>query len=200
MRIATKNKLVFLSLLALFMLPMLAAGIMFYTGRGIPVQTINHGDLLQPPLPFAKLALQDPQTKLSLAPTKLVGKWLLVYINPQSCAQSCLETLYKIRQTRTALGKNRDRLTRVFISYQKLSSSNQQQLNTIYSGTEHFLTTPSTLITFLDNTSQHAETLQQGRLYLVDPLGNTLQSYPLDIPFKSLLGDLNRLLQISQIG
>jgi cytochrome oxidase Cu insertion factor (SCO1/SenC/PrrC family) len=38
------------------------------------------------------------------------------------------------------------------------------------------------------------------RLYLVDPLGNLLMSYPPDAPPRALLDDLERLLKLSHIG
>jgi len=39
-----------------------------------------------------------------------------------------------------------------------------------------------------------------GRIYLVDPLGNLMMSYPGDAPPKSILTDLERLLKLSHIG
>ena len=37
-------------------------------------------------------------------------------------------------------------------------------------------------------------------IYIVDPNGNLVFSYPLDINPKLLLADLKRLLKVSQIG
>jgi hypothetical protein len=39
-----------------------------------------------------------------------------------------------------------------------------------------------------------------GKLYVVDPLGNLMMSYPGDAPPKSILTDLERLLKLSHIG
>ena len=39
-----------------------------------------------------------------------------------------------------------------------------------------------------------------GRVYLVDPLGNLLMSYPASAPDKALLTDVKKLLRLSHIG
>ena len=39
-----------------------------------------------------------------------------------------------------------------------------------------------------------------GRIYLVDPLGNLLMSYPARAPDRALLDDLRKLLKLSHIG
>ena len=39
-----------------------------------------------------------------------------------------------------------------------------------------------------------------GRLYLVDPLGNLMMSYPRQAPDKALLTDIRKLLRLSHIG
>ena len=39
-----------------------------------------------------------------------------------------------------------------------------------------------------------------GRVYLVDPLGNLMMSYPRGGPDKALLADIKKLLRLSHIG
>ena len=39
-----------------------------------------------------------------------------------------------------------------------------------------------------------------GRIYLIDPLGNLLMSYPASAPDKALLTDVKKLLRLSHIG
>jgi hypothetical protein len=41
---------------------------------------------------------------------------------------------------------------------------------------------------------------EAGRIYLVDPLGNLMMSYPAAAPDQALLTDLKRLLRLSHIG
>jgi hypothetical protein len=42
--------------------------------------------------------------------------------------------------------------------------------------------------------------LERGRLFVVDPLGNLILSYPPDADQARLLKDLERLLNVSRIG
>ena len=44
------------------------------------------------------------------------------------------------------------------------------------------------------------ERLEDGRYFVVDPLGNLILSYPADADQKRLLEDLERLLDVSRIG
>lgn len=200
MNSAIRNRLITGFLLALFIIPMLAAGIMYVTGKGIPHKTVNHGALINPPLAFNKLGLLTPDQAQPDKLAKLNGKWLLIYINPQPCRQGCLDTLYKIRQTHTALNKDSDRLVRVLITTEPLAVNSRQPIIKGYPGTQSYAVSGKALTTFLANSPFSAETLTKGRLYVVDPLGNIMMTYALDIAFEPLLSDLKRLLQLSQIG
>jgi hypothetical protein len=44
------------------------------------------------------------------------------------------------------------------------------------------------------------ERLAEGRIFVVDPLGNVVASYPADADQGRLLEDLERLLAVSRIG
>ena len=44
------------------------------------------------------------------------GKWLLIYYANTQCDEECLHDIYLMRQVNTALGKNMDRLQRLFLS------------------------------------------------------------------------------------
>jgi hypothetical protein len=45
-----------------------------------------------------------------------------------------------------------------------------------------------------------SERLEQGRFFVVDPLGNLILSYPPEADRKRMLEDLERLLGVSRIG
>jgi hypothetical protein len=45
-----------------------------------------------------------------------------------------------------------------------------------------------------------AERLAQGRVYIADPQGNVVVSYPAEVEQKELLRDLKRLLSVSGTG
>jgi hypothetical protein len=130
----------------------------------------------------------------------LNDKWLLLYINPQSCTQQCRDTLYKIRQVHTALNKDSDRLLNVFMTTGPLAIDVQQLYTKIYPGLQYYTITDTALAAFLATSPFSAETLAKGMLYIVDPLGNMMLTYAPDIGFEPLLSDLKRLLQLSQIG
>ena len=80
MSIALRNKFIACFLLILFITPMLGAGIMYFTGKGIPHKTVNHGALINPPLAFKALNLPSLGHSQTERPMKLDAKWLLLYV------------------------------------------------------------------------------------------------------------------------
>jgi hypothetical protein len=106
-----------IKLVLMFLLPILAVGLatlVYYTGFGIPRATTNKGELVQPPRQLEDIRVST-----------LAGEqwhyeqgrhdWSLLVIGSGACAETCRERLYLTRQIRTALGRDAERLSRLFI-------------------------------------------------------------------------------------
>ena len=117
-----------IGLALLFFAPVALAFILYYGIGWRPGGRVNHGDLVEPPVPLPDLALprvDEPRAEGAGAAvpadaaatlSNLKGKWTLLYLGPGSCSAGCRTELYNTRQVRSALGADRERVQRVFLA------------------------------------------------------------------------------------
>jgi len=188
---------IFAILLFLFAGPMIAAWSLYASdNRWLLGETVNSGELIQPPLDFSQFKLTQP--------IDFKGTWLMVYITPLPCTMVCQNNLYKMRQVWLALGKDMDRVQRVLITFSLISSPDSSKLNKKWEkefpGMQYASTTKTAVKNFFALTSLSGIVPEQGALYLVDPRSNLMLAYTPAVVPKGLLNDLTRLLNTSQIG
>ncbi len=180
-----------ISLLLVFALPVLI-GIVLYFGDWRPGGS-SYGELLRQPQPLNFPVLKTLQGK----PVDAVvwkDKWHLVYIAPASCDEECRNGLHAMRQIHASLAKEIDRLGRVWlIDGPRLPEAAVQQ--------SHYpdmlvLTEATALARQFDTNIADAH----GRIYLVDPLGNLVISYPRGSDPSGIRKDLMKLLKYSWTG
>lgn len=177
-----------IALIALaFFGPMAIAVYMYYSGQDVELGA-NNGALLEP---IVNLVDTLPESELAeTAP----GKWRLVYANEAACDEACRDALYTTRQSRKMLGREMDRVERIFLH-------GDSAPDTLFINQEH-----AGLVTFQDGElvrvleNKRPEALPAGGFYLVDPLGNLVLYFEPGINPKDMVADIKRLLRISQIG
>lgn len=185
---------------ALFFVPLFASFVLYYGGaQWRPAGRTNRGELIEPPRPLPAVVLLDSADQ-QLDAQVLRGKWTLAYVGAGTCDARCTEALTLIRQTWLALGKESDRVQRMF--FITSGCCNRDYLRSEHAG----------LITArLDEASDQAflalfpgtgttPASEAGRIYIIDPLGNLMMSYAREAPPKGLLEDLRKLLKLSRIG
>lgn len=183
----TKGRLQFLLIAAIFFGPLLVAGWLYYGGEALqPEERVNHGTLLEP---IVNLADAVPGLTLHESRT-----WHLLYAEDGECAENCREALYTLRQSRLMLGKEMDRLERVFLH-------GEEAPDTLLGAEEHrglvALHDPA-LRAVLDD--KRPESLPAGGFYLIDPHGNLVLYFSPDINPRDMVDDIKRLLKLSRIG
>ncbi len=195
------NKRLTLALIAaLFALPLLVSVLLYSTGWRLG-GTMNHGELVAPAHTVADIVLRTPYGE-PLRFMALRGKWTLVYFGQLPCAQVCERNLYKMRQVRLAQGDNAERVQRLFVV---LAYSGQDMLRAAlepYPGMR-VVTGPSEGLQALARefalpVGTPLDRLE--RVYVVDPVGRLMMSYPADADASGMRKDLARLLRASQIG
>jgi len=194
----SRAKLLLLALL--FFGPVGVAMWGYYSSGGWrPAGQTEHGDLVYPASPLPEFSFPAPAGG-ELGLKNLQGMWTLLYIDGWDCDTGCVDALYNTRQIRTALGKEMDRVQRVF-----LVNGPCCELRDL--GQEH----PDLKLAWLDGADrpvfikvlpayEQADPLVSGRIYLVDPLGNLMMSYGPRSEPKGILSDLKKLLKLSHIG
>jgi hypothetical protein len=189
-----------LIVLALIFFAPLGLAFYLYYGPGTwhPGGHVNAGELIQParPLPPAALPLWGSGTT---DPNFLKHKWTFLYVLTGPCAEHCQSRLYDTRQVRLALDRDMDRVQRVLIADPECCDAQfvrEQHPDLI---TIRATAAAAPLLALLPGQDASGDA-QAPRVYLIDPLGNLMMSYPADAKAKGLLDDMKRLLRLSSIG
>lgn len=185
---ASSGKLTLFLVALAFFGPMAIATWMYFSGQDVRTGA-NHGVLLSP-----VENLGDTVPDSALLDSAGERLWRVVYVGLDDCGESCVAALYKQRQTWKMLGREMDRVGRVFLHGDTAPDS-------IFIDGEH----PDLLVSRDDAlASRLLERLPDGvtggGFFLIDPNNNLVLYFQPDIEPKDLVSDLKRLLKISQIG
>jgi len=183
---------------AIFLGPFIAAVVIYrWFPQWLPEGRTNYGRMIDPPRPLPNLTLANPQGE-PVDPWK--GHWTLVYVAPAVCEDACRERTHFGRQLWLAMNEKRVKLKRVYIApdvdsivqaRDALAADNPDAVWLGGTGTAGY------------DVRLFFEIADPEALYLVDPFGNWLMTYPqspgpegLQRDFKGMQKDLNKLLKL----
>lgn len=183
-----------LLVLALCAAPVVASYFTFYV---IKPSGSAYGELITPTVDMpADLPLTNLQGA-AVAAASLKGQWLLTVVQPAACPEACERQLYVQRQLREMLGKQRDRVDKLWLIPQDGTAPRPELLAALsQKGIEvTVLRVPQAR---LDAWLRPApgKTLAD-HFFLVDPMGRWMLRAPGDPDPKKLKGDLDKLLKAS---
>lgn len=182
-----RTQLILLALV--FFGPLLIAAWLYFKGETLqPEGRTNHGVLLEPVVTIADVL---PESALA---EHAEAHWLLVYANDGSCDVACRDALYTMRQSRLMLGREMERVKRVFLHGEIAPDK-------VFLDDEHeglITASDSALMALLR--SKRPQSLAAGGYFLIDPLSNLVLYFPPDIDPAEMVDDVKRLLRLSRIG
>jgi len=170
--------------------PVLASYYSFYV---LKLTGKPNGELIEPPLDIpAAIQLHDLQGH-AVEPESLKGQWLLTLVQDASCDKACESKLYVQRQLREMLGKERDKVDKLWlipddaqVDPKLLAALEREVPPTI-------LRAPRAQIeAWLKPAAGHA---LADSLYLIDPQGRWMLRTRPDAEPKAIKQDLDRLLK-----
>ena len=181
-----------LLVLAICAAPVIASYFTYFVIR--PEGRSNYGTLILPTrtLPAMNLRTLDGQ---AFDPKTLKGQWLLLAVGPSTCDKACDERLFTQRQLREMLGRERERLDKIW-----LITDGQAPAAALRATAE--AKPPLTML--LADAAAVAAWLQpaegqplESHLYLVDPMGEWMMRFPAQPEPAKVKRDLERLMRAS---
>jgi cytochrome oxidase Cu insertion factor (SCO1/SenC/PrrC family) len=182
----------FLLVASLFVVPLMTAVVLYHSLDWRPVVNAR-GTLIDPPLTLdtAGLTLADGERTPDDA---LRGRWSVVRPVAGPCGERERALLEELARVRLALDKDASRVQRVLVHDGACRASDFESGVTdlkVYS-------TAATGNGWLARFPPAVDGAQG--IYIVDPHGNLMMSYPAAGSARGLLSDLERLLRLSSIG
>ena len=157
-----------------------------------PTGTRNHGELISPVIEWPLVNVTDvagePVTTASLE-----GRWQLVYYTDTACDESCLESLYWLRQVRLAQDRHVPEIGLLVLQEATMSTDMVKQIQSL---SEAFVIVDG------EDAAELAQGLpsprQRGERFIMDPMTNIMMRYgPTQQPDHIRI-DLGRLLTWTQ--
>ncbi len=184
-------------LFLLFFTPWVIAWFL-YSNTPHSINVTNKGILLNPSIPAVTLQLTNQRHQL--VPAKVFKEtWSFLYLQSGSCKMICEKNLYKMRQIQLAADKSKPSIRRIIVTFNNAYTDKKLDylLTHQYAGTQHLLAKKSHLPKIIFNSAGH---LSSKGFYLINPFGNLMMHFPLNVPASAISQDMQRLLEVSQIG
>ena len=189
MKVNSRVKL--LLFVAVLILPSALAYLAYEKFNWRPSSQKNYGELLTPTLLSGAMGTWVDGTLSAFDRTR--GKWVLVYVGPSACDESCRESLFYMRQVRILQDAERHRVTLVWVLTDE--GRIDEKVSQDVPGLELWHPAePDFVFQFpkKETDSRH--------IYLVDPRGKLMMRFPDPPDAKGMAKDLKLLLKASQIG
>ena len=183
-------RLIFLLILAIFVLPLAFAwlmhvGVLEFERR----PTRNQGYLVQPPVHFNWTWVQS--TSKTGMPGALEGHWVVLHRVPPDCALSCLDRVTELRQVHRASGRDQDRIVIALLFDREPPASMTETLRNIFPQFNLLWPAEAALVDALGAMPAEAGEVD---FYLVDPRGDIMMTYNDSDSAAKLSKDLKTLL------
>lgn len=172
--------------------PVIASYLTYFVIR--PEGRSNYGTLILPTRSLPALALRTLDGQPVLAST-LRGQWLLVAVGPSTCDAACDQRLFMQRQLREMLGRERERLDKVWLITDEapLATALRAAIEAPV-GVTALRADRAAVAAWLAPEAGHA---LEDHLYIVDPMGEWMMRMPAKAEPARVKRDLDRVLRAS---
>lgn len=193
----TLSRTFLIAMFVVFFAPLFFAMWLFYgPNTWLSENTQNHGELIQPLRPLDEFSISSIAGK-TWQHKDFLGMWTLLYLGDEHCDLYCEASLFKMRQVRLALGRERQRVQRKYLGVH--THANKRHL------TEILTRYPGMQIDWFENKQikislPQLQDMQEHQIYVIDPLGNLMMLYNKKATARGMRNDLKRLLKVSKIG
>jgi hypothetical protein len=174
--------------------PVVASYLTYFVIR--PQGRTNYSTLIDPQRALPDLPMTDLQGH-TVPATSLRGQWLLAVVAAGACDARCEKLLYLQRQLRETLGREKDRLDKVWF-VEDAQPPRPEVLTAILPGADASATVlkvpREALAAWLQPANGEA---LEAHMYVIDPMGNYMMRVPPNPEPAKLKRDLEKLLRAS---
>lgn len=179
-------------ILAVILIPLVFAVLVFVRPAWFALGHTNHGQLVRPPVKIQMAGLARPASTTMLPASYFKGHWTLVYIAAAHCKADCKGELYAMRQARIATGEHMRQVQRLYVAPGGASIPAGFAAN--WPGLTIAAATGAAGTRFVH---QFTAVRPAGGVYVVDPNGLLMMTFPIHANPEGLLKDLRHLLEVN---
>ena len=172
--------------------PVIASYFTYFVIR--PEGRTNYGTLILPTRSMPALALSTLDGA-PVAAASLRGQWLLVVVGPSACGDACQKQLFIQRQLREMLGRERDRLDKVWLVTD--GGAVAEPLRAALQAGEPTQVLRADAAALAQWLQPEAGGPLAAHLYVVDPMGEWMMRMPANPEPSRVKRDLDKLLRAS---
>lgn len=198
MQTPKKNPWPLIAILAITLVPLIAAYVAYFTGMGVPDDTVNEGELLSPAKNVADI-LAGAEGDIPEFSNNL--KWRLFIPIPEHCGGACQQNLYITRQVHIRLAEKGERVERFAVNIGVDQGADfLQQIMAEQPGLRNFVVASAAWHEWLRGTNVPGDLVDGHYYILVDQVGFAMMFYTTQHDGNQLLKDLKRVLRYSPGG
>lgn len=173
------------------LVPIVLAVIMFLRPAWFALGQNNHGHLVQPAVTIHVPDLQRVFSDSPLPGNFFMSEWTMVYVGGTACDATCRDVLIKTRKIRLLTGRNIKRVQRLYV-VRGDHLKGARRLRTVHPDLTVVLAAGKSGSAFAQ---QFTDTATGPSVYLVDPHGRLMMTYPVEAKLLGLAKDLRHLLK-----
>lgn len=199
MNTRNRNRAVLVLIFVMFLVPVVAAVLLQPERLGRdPVDTVNRGALVQPPVPLAL----EPVTLVDGTPAagRFDGRWLLLHLLPAPCDDACRQTVIDLRQIHIGTGRHREDVALLLVGDADnalMAAGIYDQLHLADTGDAGFVASMTNAAVASGAPTGEALAALAGTTFIADPEGNLMLRYAPGYDRGDLNKDLKKLLKWS---
>ena len=203
-----KGRLLMIAVLLICAAPVVLSYLTYYVIR--PTSLRSFGELIQPTRSLPEMSIEvitkpvADKNMNALHLNSLKGQWLLLSLSEGACNDDCQKSLYFQRQIHTALGREKDRVDRVWLIMDDKAVDPELTRGV---GDSWVIRAPKDdVVKWLDSPTQNDKKESNGSqfgdyVYLVDPMGELMMRFSSKIEIDTapkIRRDLERLLRAAE--
>lgn len=191
-------------ILVVILIPLAFAVVIYVQPAWFPMGHTNHGKLVRPPVKIQVAGLASvpasvplpasspPLARVPLSADYFRHHWTLVYIGGADCKADCKAELYAMRQARIATGEHMRSVRRLYVVPPGAEPPGDLASN--WPGVRVGVATGAAGKRFV---RQFTAVRPAGGIYIVDPNGLLMMTFPVRADPEGLVKDLRHLLNVN---